>query len=210
MERVKRRILGCLAACTLAGGAMTAAVPAASAASTACGSACFSFWSEEYGTTLVMDVPATSYQQGSIVALGEKGNTTTEDFESLYAGTTTQFYDAGLIGPVMAETWPGAAMYEYEFTPGGKASDLCVGTGVAAADSTGLVLEPCGVNDLTLWMPLTSGELYGYEPLVAGSDNRATSPYVICTTRFEGELETYELSSPAVTGEMWAKLGGVL
>jgi hypothetical protein len=59
-------------------------------------------------------------------------------------------------------------------------------------------------------MPLTSGELYGYEPLVAGSDNRATAPYVMITTRFEGQLDTYELASPATTGQMRAKLGGVL
>src|SRR5271170_2070048 len=82
MERVRRRIFCCLAACALAGGAMTAAVPAASGASTACGSACFTFWAEEYGLTYVMAVPASSYQQGSIVSLGAYGNHTSEDFES--------------------------------------------------------------------------------------------------------------------------------
>jgi hypothetical protein len=210
MERVRRRIFCGLAACALAGGAMTAAAPAASGASTACGSACFTFWAEEYGTTYVMAVPAADYEQGSVVTLGAEGNHSSEDFQSEYAGTTTQFYQDGIIGPTLAETWPGAAMYEYQFTPGGKQSSLCVGTATAAADGTGLILQPCGVNDLTLWMPLTSQESDGYEPLVAGSDNRATSPYVMTTSRFEGQLGTYELASPPTTGTMWAKISGVL
>lgn len=209
MERVNRRIFAGLAACALAGGAITAVMPAASAATTECGSGCFTFYAgEEYGDSYVMDVPAADAEQGSVVTLAPPGNYSKEDFVSDYAGTTTQFFQAGLIGATLAEKWPGYSMYEYEFAPDGHASNLCVGTATVAADSTGLTLQPCGLNDLTLWMPLPAYE--GWTPIVAGSDNRATAPYVMTTGRFEGQLNTYELASPDGTSQLWGKLVGAL
>jgi hypothetical protein len=210
MERVRRRIFAGLAACALTGGAITAAMPDASAATTACGSSCFTFAADEYGDTYVSAIPAQDAEQGSVVTLARSGNYSSEDFSSLAVGTTTQLYRDALIPAVLAVTWPGDEMYEYEFTPDGQASNLCIGTATTAANGTGLTLQPCGLNDLTLWLPLPKEAVNGWEPIVAGSDSRSISPYVMTAGRFEAQLTTEELASPEPSSQLWIQIFGAL
>jgi hypothetical protein len=101
-------------------------------------------------------------------------------------------------------------VYEYEYAPDGHASDLCVGTATTATDSTGLILEPCGVSAETLWLPLPDKSYGGFVPIVAGTDTNITAPYVMTAGRFEGQVGTYQLQSGEPTSQLWAKLGGVL
>jgi hypothetical protein len=185
-------------------------VPAAGAATTQCGSGCATFGVEEYGATYVMAIPAQVAEQGSVVTLLRSGDYSSEDFEVSDVGTTTQFYQAGLISAVVYHNWPGYQMYQYIFAPDGNSSGLCVGTATAAANGTGLTLQPCGVSNLTLWLPLPNEAVDGWEPIVAGSDTRATAPYVITAGRFEGQLTTEEQASPASTSQLWARINGVL
>jgi hypothetical protein len=208
MERVKRRIFAGFATCALACGATTAVAPAAGAATTECGSACSTWMVYEYSPDLVLN--ATGDAQGSIVTLAEKGNDKGEDFEFEASGTTTEFYEDGIIAAALAAKWPTYEMYEYQYTPDGQPSGLCVGTASTASDSTGLVLEPCGVDAETLWLPLPDESYGGFEPIVAGTDINLTAPYVMTAGRFESQVGTYQLASGEPTSQLWIRLGGVL
>jgi hypothetical protein len=179
MERVKRRIFASLSAVALAGGAITAAAPLSSAATTQCGSSCITFAAEEYGSTYVAAIQARLVEQGSLVSLAGSANFKGEDFRSLYEGTTTQLWEDGLVSIALAKNWPSSPMYEYEYYPYGQDSNLCIGTATAAANGTQLSLQPCGVNNQTLWLPETQEAVNGFEPYIAGSDTRSTAPYVI-------------------------------
>jgi hypothetical protein len=210
MEQVKRGIFAGLAAVALAGGAVTAAAPAASAATTQCGSACFTFASGEYGESYVSAIQSRGPEQGSVVTLAGSGNFEGEDFMSLDAGTTTQFFQDGIVPVTLAKNWPGYQLYEYEFAPFGHPSNLCIGTATAAVSGAELSLQPCGVNDQTLWLPETHDAINGFEPIIAGSDTRSTAPYVITAGSPGGALTTYEQASPERSSQLWEEIVGVL
>jgi hypothetical protein len=208
MERVTRRIFAGRAACALAGGAVTAAVPAAGAATTQCGSACTTWLPYQEAPDNVLNSPGDT--QGSIIDLAGKGDHAGEDFKSLNEGTTTQFYQAGLIAAPLAEEWPTYDMYEYEYTPDGQPTNLCIGTNGTATDSTGLILEPCGVYVDTLWLPLPDKAYGGFEPIVAGTDTNISAPYVMTAGRGDGPVGTYQLQSGEPASQLWLELNGVL
>jgi hypothetical protein len=210
MERVKRRIFAGLAAVALAGGASAAAAPAGHAATTQCGSNCLTFAAEKYGSTYVAAIQARLVEQGSVVSLAGSANFKGEDFTSIDVGTTTQLWEEGLVPIALAKNWPGYQMYEYEFAPYGQDGNLCIGTAAAAANGTELSLQPCGVNDQTLWMPETDEAVNGYEPIVAGTDTRSTAPYVITTASPGDALTTHELAAPTPSSQLWEKIVGVL
>ena len=210
MERVKRGIFAGMAAVALAGGAVTAAVPSASAATTQCGSGCFAFASGEYGETYVSAIQSRMPEQGSVVTLAGSGAYSGEDFVSLDEGTTTEFFQDGIVPITLAKNWPSYQLYEYEFAPYGHPTNLCIGTATAAVNGTELSLQPCGVNDQTLWLPETHDAVNGFEPIIAGSDTRATAPYVITAGSPGGALTTDEQASPERSSQLWEEIVGVL
>jgi hypothetical protein len=210
MERVKRRIFAGLSAVALAAGAITAAAPTSSAATTQCSSNCLTFAAEEYGSTYVAAIQARLVEQGSVVSLAGSSNFKGEDFRSLDEGTTTQLWDDGLVPTALAKNWPGYQMYEYEFTPYGQDSNLCIGTATAATNGTELSLRPCGVNNQTLWLPETDEAVNGFEPIIAGSDTRSTAPYVITAGSPGAALTTHELASPEPSSQLWEEIVGIL
>jgi hypothetical protein len=210
MERVKRGIFAGMAAVALAGGAVTAAVPSASAATTQCGSGCFAFASGEYGETYVSAIQSRMPEQGSLVTLAGSGEYSGEDFISIDEGTTTEFFKDGIVPITLAKNWPGYQLYQYVFAPYGQATNLCIGTATAAVNGAELSLQPCGVNDQTLWLPETNDAVNGFEPIVAGSDTRATAPYVLTAGSPGGALTTYEQASPERSAQLWEEIVGVL
>jgi len=210
MERVSRRIFGGLAAAALAGGTITAAVPVAGAATTQCGSACFTFAAREYGETYVSAIQARLVGQGSVVTLAGSGNYKSEDFRSIDVGTTTRLWEDGIVPITLAKNWPSQQMYEYEFTPFGQGSNLCIGTATAAVSGTELSLQPCGVNDQTLWLPETKEAVNGFEPIIAGTDTRSTAPYVMTAGSPGAALTTQRQASPERSSQLWEKIVGAL
>jgi hypothetical protein len=162
----------------------------------------------EYSPDLVLN--STGDAQGSVVTLAEKGEHVGEDFVLSSAATTTEYYDYGIIAAPLAEEWPTYDMYEYQYAPDGVASGLCVGTGGTATDSTGLILQACGVSAQTLWLPLPDKSYGGFEPIVAGTDVNISAPYVMTAGRFESQVGTYQLASGEPTSQLWVRLGGIL
>jgi len=210
MELGTRRIFAGLAAVALAGGAITATAATARAASIQCGWSCITFAADAYGTSYVSAILARGAEQGSAVTLAASGNHEQEDFESIYVGTTTQLWQDGLVPITLAKNWPGYKVYEYEFIPGAQDSDLCIGTAATAGNDTEVSLQPCGVNDQTLWLPETSESVDGFEPMIAGTDTRSTQPYVLTAGSTGSALFTYEQVSPVKTSQLWQEVIGVL
>ena len=92
----------------------------------------------------------------------------------------------------------------------GFSAPLCIGTATAAANGTALSLQPCGVNNQTLWLPETHEAVNGFEPFIAGSDTRSTAPYVITAGSPGAALPTNEQASPALSSQLWEEIAGVL
>jgi hypothetical protein len=210
MERVKKSIFAGLAAFALAGGTVIAAAPAAVAATTQCGSACITLAPEEDGSVYVGALQEREVEQGSVLTLAGSGPYEGEDFLPLDEGTTTLFWEYGLVSIALAKNWPSQQLYEYEYDPAGQQSNLCIGTAAAAAGGTELSLQPCGVNNLTLWLPETHDVTNGYVPIIAGSDTRTTAPYVITAGSPGGALTTQEQVSPLQSTQLWEDLVGEL
>jgi hypothetical protein len=210
MERVRTSIFAGLAAFALAGGTVIAAAPTAGAATAQCGSACITLAPEEDGSVYGGALQEREVEQGSVLTLAGIGPYQGEDFLALDEGTTTLFWDNGLVSIALAKNWPSQQMYEYEYDPEGHQSSLCIGTATAAAGGTELSLQPCGVNNQTLWLPETRDASNGYVPIIAGSDTRSTAPYVITAGSPGGALTTQEQVSPLQPTQVWEDLLGVL
>jgi hypothetical protein len=210
MELGTRGIFAGLAAVALAGGAMAAAAPTARAATTQCGGSCITFAAEAYGDSNVTAILARDPEQGSPVTLTDAANFEGEDFESIYVGTTTQLWEDGLVPITLAKNWPGYKVYQYQFIPYGQGTSLCIGIATTAANGTEVSLQPCGVNDHTLWLPETNESVNGYEPIIAGTDTRSAQPYVLTTGSPGSALITYEQVSPQKTSQLWQEVVGVL
>jgi hypothetical protein len=76
-----------------------------------------------------------------------------------------------------------------------------------------VILQSCGINSLTLWIPLTSYDSGGFFPMVNGSDTAVRTPYVLTTGPVGTSLVTAELSTATGSvnpAQMWQSILGVL
>jgi hypothetical protein len=204
MERARSRIFAGLAVLTLAAGGITAAATAGNASTSDC-TACLNLASQQFPG----DVAAVS---GGTVKVGQKvilsaAGLSSEDFTTSGEGTVQELYNVGIIGPAVGLTWPDNSVYEYEYSPGGINSGLCLGTAATAGGGVAVDLEACGVNAQTLWIPLTIDEIGGFEPLINGTDTNVNTPFVLTAGSTAGaRLTTHKLDLIAGTfnpAEMW-------
>jgi hypothetical protein len=214
MERGTKRIFAGLAALALAGGAVTALGPGASAASSACGSSCQSLYAQSFGTTDVSAVLSAAAGKPQDIILSAAADTESEDFEAEFQGTVAQFCAAGVMTGVVCATWPNNPVYEYDYTPGGAASGLCLGTAVAAVNGTKVSLENCGASARTTWITLSIDTIGGYQPLIAGTDTDQNTPVVLTAGAAVGDkLTTHQLNLVNGTfnpAQMWQLVSGAL
>jgi hypothetical protein len=213
MERIKSKIFVGLAALALAGGTIAATEPAGHAATTACGATCVALASQALGTGSVSAVSAGTTQTGRAIILSAAGQFSTEDFTQENPGTVAEFYQAGVFGPAVGETWPSYPVYEYQYTPDGSETGLCLGIATTAADGVAVTLQPCGVTAKTTWIPLEIDDIGGVQPLINGSDTDVNTPFVLTTSASGNKLTTHKLDlidgtfNPA---QMWQDVTGVL
>jgi hypothetical protein len=146
------------------------------------------------------------------------------------------FYEAGLVSQGVAEHYgcdPGVDFptcpagseddeaIEFEHTPFGAPTGECAGIASDAAQGTLVSLQPCGVNNHTLW--IVSSALSTSTPavvLIAASDTDFTAPYVLTNDGlvnglpFEHQVETAHLVTSAagqVSGsQLWGTVTGAL
>jgi hypothetical protein len=219
MERVKSTVFAGMAVLALASAAVAVTGPAGHAAAgrpaatAACGATCVALASEELGVSYVTDASgAGAGQTGQAVILSAAGQFTGEDFQQANPGTVAQFVSAGVFGATMS-TWSSYPVYEYQYTPNGTQSGLCLGIGATAADGTKVTLQPCGVNARTCWVPLEIDEISGYQPLINGTDTDVDTPFVLTTSSTGDKLTTHKLDLVDGTfnpAQMWQTLTGVL
>ena len=190
----KSKMLAGAATLALVGGVATVGSLSASASTPSCGHRCIDVFSRQFGThhtpNFVMDVFRQGAKVGQPIILFRNSNSDpAEDFTVSYQGQVSEFYAAGLVSAAVnlhygggAAGFPDDLAFELEYTPFGVGSGLCVGVPSTAAQNTKVSLQPCGATSKTVWIVDTGDSTtirHGYVPLINGSDNNFSHPYVL-------------------------------
>jgi hypothetical protein len=224
---IKSKFLAAAGTLALAGGMATAGALSASAATPPCGHNCIDIFSREFGThthpNFVLDVWRQSAKAGTPIILFRTSNTDpAEDFTVSNQGTVADFYAAGLVSASLNLHYSADEAYEFEYSPNGVDSGLCVGTASTAANKTPVVLVPCGASAKSVWVVDSQDAIgRGYVPLINGSDTNFSHPYVLHypgnafpTDTPRPQLNTYELqkysNNSVFDNELWGANFGVL
>jgi len=224
---VKRKILAAAATLTMAGGLSAAGALSASAATPSCGHSCIDIFSYEFGhhssPNFVLDVYRGTTRAGTpIILYRSANNDAAEDFTVSFQGTVNDFYQAGLVSAALDLHYSHFAAFEFEYSPNGADSGLCVGVGSTAGNQTPVALEPCGQSSKTVWVVDSYDTIRGgYVPLINGSDTNFSHPYVLHypgngypTDTPRPQLNTYELqkysNNSVYNNELWGADYGVL
>jgi hypothetical protein len=224
---VKRKILAAAATLTMAGGLSAAGALSASAATPSCGHSCIDIFSYEFGhhssPNFVLDVYRGTTRAGTpIILYRSANNDAAEDFTVSFQGTVNDFYQAGLVSAALDLHYSHFAAFEFEYSPNGADSGLCVGVGSTAGNQTPVALEPCGSSSKTVWVVDSYDTIRGgYVPLINGSDTNFSHPYVLHypgngypTDLPRPQLNTYELqkysNNSVYDNELWGANYGVL
>jgi hypothetical protein len=206
---IKSKLFAAAATLTLVGGvgaagALTAGT--ATAATPSCGAICIDIFSHNYGThvkpSFVFDVLRQGDKVGQPVILFRTSNSDpAEDFTVSNQGLVSDFYTAGLVtsslalhygglgcehynGTICTRNFPDDYAFEFQYSPDGVDSGLCVGTPTTAGNDTFVSLQPCGVSAKTVWI-LDVADRTGrsffdsYAPLINGSETNFSNPYVL-------------------------------
>jgi hypothetical protein len=224
---MKHKVLAAAATLTMIGGLSAAGALSASAATPSCGNSCINIFSREFGThhhpAFVLDVWRGTAKAGTPIILYRTSNKdAAEDFTVSFQGTVNDFYEAGLVSSALNLHYSHLHAYEFEYSPNGVKSGLCVGAGSTAANGTPVALEPCGSSAKTVWVVDSHDTIRGgYVPLINGSDTNFSHPYVLHypgnaypTDTPRPQLNTYELqkysNGTVYNNEQWGADFGVL
>jgi hypothetical protein len=178
----RNKVVMCLAAVTLASGAVAAITSGstAHAATVDCGNGCVEPYTLEYGTGSLMAAYAGAAEPGLGVGLAAAGAYSTEDFTIIKEGLVSGLYQKGMVGNVVDEEWGADLAYQYVYAPDGVLSGLCLGLADAASAGEGATLEPCGLAANTIWISMFEDENdAGYFPWINASDTIVDTPYVL-------------------------------
>jgi hypothetical protein len=224
---IKSKVLAVAAAMTLTGGVAAAGALTANAATPSCGPNCIDIFSREFGThhhpNFVLDVFRGTARAGTPIILFRTSNSDkAEDFTISFQGTVHDLFLAHLVSAALDLHYSHDWAFEFEYSPFGANSGLCVGVGSTAANLTPVALEPCGAFGRTVWVVDSSNTIHGfYVPLINGSDTNFSHPYVLHypgnsfpTDSPRPQLNTYTLQTysngTVFDNEMWGANFGVL
>ena len=192
----KSKVIAAAATLTLVGGAAaTMASGPANAATPSCGHRCINLFSKKFSDVLTTKPPFVLdvWRQGAninqpIIMFQSSNADPAEDFTVSLQGTVAQFAAAGLL-PTGALTLHYAAdeAVEYQYSPNGVDSGLCVGVASTPIANTPVSLQPCGASAKTVWIvdtnrhDLTPGGLFTfpYVPLINAASLNFSNPYVL-------------------------------
>jgi hypothetical protein len=200
---IKSKLLAGAATLALVGGVATVGSLSATAATPSAGRNAIDIFSRAFGThrtpNYVVDVLRQGAKVGQPIILFRTSNTDpAEDFAPSVQGTTADFYAAGLVssavalhyGCIAGGNFPNCGIngvddpaWEFEYSPFGVDSGLCIGVAATATAKEGVTLQPCGVSAKTVWIeddndsPATART--GYVPLINGSDTNFSHPFVL-------------------------------
>jgi len=225
---IKSKIFAAAATLTMVGGLGAAGTLTASAATPSCGHNCIDIFSRQFGThkhpTFVLDVFQQKARTGQPIILWATSNHDPgEDFTVSVQGTVADFFKAGLVSSALNLHYSKFRALEFQYTPDGVGSNLCIGVGTTAATGTPVALEPCGRSAKTVWVVDSFDTIKGhFVPLINGSDTNFSHPFVLNypgngafpTDNPRPQLTTWTLSKysngTVFDNQMWSANFGVL
>jgi hypothetical protein len=224
---IKSKVFAVAAALVLAGGAGAAGELNASAATPSCGNSCVDLFTQVFSThmrpSFVLDVLRQGAKAGQpIILYRAANNDPAEDFTVSREGTVHEFYQAGLVSASLNLHYSHFEAQEFQYSPNGVGSGLCMGVGKTAVNGTPVALEPCGDTARVLWVVDSYDEIHGhYVPLINGSDTNFSNPYVLNypgnsypTDMPRPQLNVHTLSQysggQVFNNQMWSADTGVL
>ena len=196
----KSKAFAIAATVTLIGGVGAVGALSATAATPSAGISAIDIFSEDFGTHAHPNFLLDTYKQGEKVGQPQILYRTAnfdpaEDYTISYQGLVSDFATAGLVTPELAlhygggasyfvdgvkHTYPDDAAFEIQYDPFGVDSGLCTGVAATATAGEDVTLQPCGVSSKTIWVVDSSDTVrHGYVPLINGSDNNFSQPYVL-------------------------------
>jgi hypothetical protein len=225
---LKSTIIAGGTALTLFGAVSATGAIAASAATPPCGFSCIDVFSRVFGShfqpNFVLEAKNQSQNVGTPIILGRASNADQgEDFTVAAQGTVASFHAAGLVTAAFNLHYHALQTWEFEYSPFGADSGLCVGVATTASYGTKVSLQPCGVSSKTLWVvDVFKKSLFGfYVPLINGSDTNFSHPFVLDypsngqpTDSPRPQLQTWALrgfsTGTTPDNQMWSANIGIL
>ena len=190
----KSKVLAAAATLTLVGAAAgTLAAGPANAATPSCGHRCVNLFSKKFSDVLTTKPPfvVDVFRQGAninqpVIMFQASNADPAEDFTVSLQGTVAQFAAAGLL-PTGALTLHYATdlAFEFQYSPNGVDSGLCVGTASTPIANTPVSLQPCGVSAKTVWITDRQNRAPGglftfpYVPLISAAGLNFSNPFVL-------------------------------
>ena len=193
----KSKVLAGAASLALVGGVAVVGGLSAGAATPSCGHRCVNLFSKKFSNVLTTkpDFVVDVYRQGAkvgqpIIMFQSSNADPAEDFTVSLQGHVSDFITAGLVSPVVAihygtPTVNDDLAFEFQYSPNGVNSGLCIGVAATAINNEGVTLQPCGVSAKTVWITDAQNVARGgiftfpYVPLINGSDTNFSQPFVL-------------------------------
>ena len=187
-----------------AAGPPTATVPASVAIAPQCGPTCITLYSPFYSEVLGVEGEQNT---GEPVDL-EQASATSGDQDWILAahGTVGSFYSAGLVSAAIDQHYGSDEAYEYEYTPWGVITGMCLGASGTAQNGTPVTLQPCGVSGKTVWVSDAAAQYGEQAPLINGTDTAFTQPYVLTASGTGTDPTTSSLAETSGSirdGQFW-------
>jgi hypothetical protein len=189
----KSKVLAGAATLALVGGAAaTMTAGPANAATPSCGHRCINLFSKKFSDVLttkpnfVVDVWRQGVRVGQPIIMFQSSNSDpAEDFTVSLQGRVSDFVTAGLVSPALAIHYANDFAWEFQYSPNGVDSGLCIGTSSAPITNAGVSLQPCGVSAKTVWITdvqnIERGGVFTfpYVPLISGAGSNFSNPFVL-------------------------------
>jgi hypothetical protein len=189
----KSKVLAGAATLALVGGAAaTITSGPANAATPSCGHRCINLFSKKFSDVLttkpgfVVDVLRQGAKVGQPIIMFQSSNSDpAEDFTVSLQGRVSDFVTAGLVSPALAIHYARDFAWEFQYSPNGVDSGLCIGTASAPITNAGVTLQPCGVSAKTVWITdvqnIQRGGVFTfpYVPLISGAGSNFSNPFVL-------------------------------
>jgi hypothetical protein len=189
----KSKVLAGAATLALVGGSAAVLTSGpANAATPSCGHRCINLFSKKFSDFLttkpgfVVDVWRQGARVGQPIIMFQSSNSDpAEDFTVSLQGRVSDFVSAGLISPALAIHYARDFAWEFQYSPNGVDSGLCIGTASAPITNAGVSLQPCGVSAKTVWISdvqnIQRGGLFTFPfvPLISGAGSNFSNPFVL-------------------------------
>jgi tRNA A-37 threonylcarbamoyl transferase component Bud32 len=167
-----------------------------------CGTSCIALYVPNYGDSDVLGVVGSGQNTGQSIDMQPVANVANQNWIAEYEGTVSQFFSSGLMSAGMDQNYGSDSAFQYQYTPYGVKSGLCLGVSGTAQNGTAVTLQQCNVNASTLWVTDTAAQNGIQVPLINGSNTDFTQPFVLTAKSTSASATTSSLGSTG-NGQYW-------